>query len=254
MNAAAWGGLSVALDLTSFIPFIWAALFGRARPSRISWSMWSAEYWVLFASEVTYGSGLASVWIAGGEAAGSTTLAAVGWLQYLARPNPPRHLSGQPSRTRRPADHDRVRDRWRRAAVDADDDPPRWLTLSMTAGVTTALAAWGFSAGFTAIILAVAVDMMAASVNAYKTYRHPAGESMLSWWLFLAATIAALLAVGGAAPVLYAYPGAGAITAIAVIAAWAAGTTVIRSRQPTTQDRPRTPCPEPTAPQAERSQ
>ena len=62
----------------------------------------------------------------------------------------------------------------------------------MTAGVTTALGAWGFTTGFTAIILAVAVDMMAASVNAYKTCRHPAGESMLSWWLFLAATLAAL--------------------------------------------------------------
>jgi hypothetical protein len=102
MNAAAWGGLSVALDLTSFIPFIWAALLGRARPSRISWSMWSAEYWVLFASELTYGSGLASVWIASGEAAGSTTLAAVGWLQYFAGRNPPGRLSIEPGRTRRP--------------------------------------------------------------------------------------------------------------------------------------------------------
>jgi hypothetical protein len=58
MTAGVWGGVSVALDLTSFIPFIWAALSGRARPSRISWSMWSAEYWVLFGSEVAYGSGL----------------------------------------------------------------------------------------------------------------------------------------------------------------------------------------------------
>jgi hypothetical protein len=102
MTAAAWGGVSVALDLTSFIPFIWAALFGRARPSRISWSMWSAEYWVLFASELTYGSGLASAWIASGEAAGSTTLAVVGWLQYLTR-NSPSYPSTQPGRTCRPA-------------------------------------------------------------------------------------------------------------------------------------------------------
>ena len=206
MNAGVWGGVSVALDLTSFIPFIWAALTGPARPSRISWSMWAAEYWVLFMSEVTYGSGLASVWIAGGEAAGSTTLAAIGWLQYRARRNPPSH---------------------------ADDDPPRWLTLSMTAGVTTALAAWELSTRFTAIILAVAVDIMAASVSTYKTYRHPAGESMLSWWLFLAATVAALLAVGRAPPILYAYPGTGALTAIAVITAWASGGPDHRSRRPT---------------------
>jgi len=196
MTAAAWGGVSVALDLASFIPFLWAALSGRARPSKISWSMWSAEYWVLFASEVTYGSGLASVWIAVGEAAGSTTLAALGWLQHLASRNRPGRPSRHPGRTYRPAGRDLVRDRWRRLAGHADDDPPRWLTLTMTAGVTTALAAWQLSTGFTAIILAVAVDLMAACVNACKTYRHPAGESILSWWLFLAATIAALLAVG----------------------------------------------------------
>lgn len=230
MTAAAWGGVSVALDLTSFLPFIWSALSGPARPSRISWSMWSAEYCVLFGSELTYGSGLASVWIAGGEAAGSTTLAAIGWLQYLAIRTPP----GQPARTRRPAGRDRVRDRWRRPAGHADDDPPRWLTLSMTIGVSTALAARGLSTGFTAIILAVAVDIMAAAVNAYKTYRHPAGESMPSWWLFLAAAIAALLAARGAAPILYAYPGAGALTAIAVISASAAGRPDHRSHRPAT--------------------
>jgi hypothetical protein len=232
MTAGAWGGLSVALDLVSFVPFIWAALFGRARPSRISWSMWSAEYWVLFASEASYGSGLASVWIAGGEAAGSTTLAALGWLQYLARRNPPCRPRSQPRQPGRPDGHDRMRDRWRRPAGHADDDPPRWLTLAMTVGVATALAAWGFSTGFTAILLAVAVDIMAASLNACKTYRHPGGESMLSWWLFLAATIAALLAVGHAAPVLYAYPGAGALTATAVIAAWVTGRLALRSHQP----------------------
>ena len=55
---------------------------------------------------------------------------------------------------------------------------------------------------------------------------------MLSWWLFLAATIAALLAAGGAAPILYAYPGAGALTAIAVIAAWVTGRLALRSHQP----------------------
>jgi hypothetical protein len=170
--------------------------------------------------------------IAGGEAAGSTTLAAVGWLQYRARRNPPSRRSTQPGRTRRPAGRDRARDRWRRPARQADDDSPRWLTLSMTAGVTTALAAWGFTTGFTAIILAVAVDMMAASVNAYKTYRHPAGESMLSWWLFLAATLAALLAARHAAPILYAYPGVGALTAIAVITAWATGRSDHRSQRP----------------------
>ena len=114
----------------------------------------------------------------------------------------------------------------------------------MTAGVITALAALGITTGFTAIILAVAVDMMAASVNACKTYRHPAGESMLSWWLFLAATIAALLAVGRAAPILYAYPGAGALTAIAMIAAWATSRTAFQTGQPPGQDRLRTPCPE----------
>jgi len=222
MNPGVWGGLSVALDLASFIPFIWAALSGRARPSRISWSMWSAEYWVLFASEATYGSGLASVWIAGGEAAGSTTLAAIGWLQHLAGHNPRRRPARKPSRTSQSADHD-VWARWRQSAGTADDDPPRWLTLAMTAGVIATLAAWGFTTRFTAILLAVAVDTMAACVNACKTYRHPAGESMLSWWLFLAAAIAALLAVGRAAPILYAYPGAGALTAIAVIAAWATG-------------------------------
>jgi len=232
MTAAAWGGLAVALDLTSFIPFIWAALFDRARPSRLAWSMWSAEYWVLFASELTYGSGLASVWIASGEAAGSTTLAAIGWLQYLTGRNPPGRLSTQPGRTRRPVGRDRMPDRRRRPVGQADDDPPRWLTLSMTADVTAALAAWGFNTGFTAIILTVAVDMMAATVNACKTYRHPAGESMLSWWLFLAATIAALLAVGRAAPILYAYPGVGALTAIAVITAWATGRSDLRSRRP----------------------
>ena len=254
MTAAVWGGVSVGLDLASFIPFIWAALSGPARPSRISWSMWSAEYWVLFASEVTYGSGLASVWIAGGEAAGSTTLAAIGWLQYLAGRSRASRPRSQPRQTGWSAGHDRVRDRWRHSAGGAEDDPPRWLTLAMTAGVTAALAAWGFTTGFTVIILAVAVDMMAASVNAYKTYRHPAAESMLSWWLFLAATIAALLAAGGAAPILYAYPGAGALTAIAVIAAWATGRTAFGSRRPAAQDRLRTPCPEPAAPRARRSQ
>jgi hypothetical protein len=244
MTAAAWGGVSVALDLASFIPFIWAALSGHARPSRISWSMWSAEYWVLFGSEVTYGSGLASVWIAGGEAAGSTTLAAIGWLQYLASRNRPSGLATQPSRRHPPAGRDRVRDRWRRSASQADDDPPRWLTLSMTTGVAAAFAAWQLSTGFTAIILAAAVDLMAACVNACKTYRHPAGESMLSWWLFLAATIAALLAVGRAAPILYAYPGAGALTAIAVITAWATGRQAsLRRTSRLDQDRGRTPLP-----------
>ena len=34
MTAAVWGGVSVGLDLASFIPFIWAALSGPARPSR----------------------------------------------------------------------------------------------------------------------------------------------------------------------------------------------------------------------------
>ena len=58
--------------------------------------MWSAEYWELFASELTYGSGLASVWIASGEAAGSTTLAVVGWLQYLTR-NSPSYPSPSPA-------------------------------------------------------------------------------------------------------------------------------------------------------------
>jgi hypothetical protein len=140
MSAGVWGGLSVALDLTSFIPFIWAGLFGRARPSRISWSMWSAEYWVLFLSEVTYGSGLASVWIASGEAAGSTTLATIGWLQYLADRDRPSRPQSRPRRTSRSADRDRMRDRWRHSADQADGDPPRWLTLAMTAGVITALA------------------------------------------------------------------------------------------------------------------
>ena len=67
---------------------------------------------------------------------------------------------------------------------------------------------------------------------------------MLSWWLFLAATIAALLAVGRAAPILYAYPVVGALTAIAVIAAWASSGTAFRSGQPPGQDRLRTLCPE----------
>jgi hypothetical protein len=233
MTAGAWGGLSVALDLTSFVPFIWAGLFGRARPSRISWSMWSAEYWVLFLSELTYGSGLASVWIAGGEAAGSTTLAAIGWLQHLAGRSRRRRPARKSSRKGRSADGDHMWALLRQSAGTADDDPPRWLTLGMTAGVIAALAAWGFTTRFTAILLAVAVDMTAACVNACKTYRHPAGESMLSWWLFLAATIAALLAVGRAAPILYAYPGAGALTAIVVIAAWVTGRLALRSHQPT---------------------
>jgi hypothetical protein len=244
MTSAVWGGASVALDLISFIPFIWAALSGQARPSRISWSMWAGEYWVLFVSEFTYGSGLASVWIAGGEAAGSTTLVAVGWLQYRARRTCP---STHPRRTRRPAG----RDRWRRSDGHLDNDPPRWLTLAMIAGVATALAAWQLSTGFIAIILAVAVDMMAASVNAYKTYRHPAGESMLSWWLFLAATIAALLAVGRAAPILYAYPGVGALTAIAMITAWATGRPDLRSYRPAgSQTEPDTAPRAPTTPRA----
>lgn len=167
MTAGAWGGLSAALDLTSFVPFIWAGLSGRARPSRISWSMWSAEYWVLFASEATYGSGLASVWIAGGEAAGSTTLAAIGWLQHLAGRSRRRCPARKPSRTGRSDDH-HVWARWRQSAGAADDEPPRWLTLAMAVGVIAALAAFGFTTRFTAILLAVAVDMMAACVNATR--------------------------------------------------------------------------------------
>jgi hypothetical protein len=121
----------------------------------------------------------------------------------------------------------------------------------MNAGVITALAAWELSTGFTAILLAVAVDIMAASVNAYKTHRHPAGESMLSWWLFLVATIAALLAADCAAPILYAYPSAGAFTAIAVIVAWATSRPDPRSHRPAgSTTEPNTTPRTPTAPGA----
>jgi hypothetical protein len=194
VTPAAWGSLSTVLDLVSFVPFIAAALRGTARPSRIAWSIWTAEYAVLLLSEVTYGhGGLASTGIAAGEALGSAVLAAVGWRQYRTRRCPP------------------------------DDDLPRGLLIIMSLGVAGALAAWTFVSPGPAVLLIVTVDLVAASVNAWKTYRSPAGENITSWWLFLASALIDLPAVPRDALILYAYPAVGALTAVIVISAWLLG-------------------------------
>ena len=94
MNAGVWGGVSVALDLTSFIPFIWAALTGPAQAEQDLLvhvvSRLLRSWHVRGHLRQRPGQRLASP---GGEAAGSTTLAAIGWLQYRARRNPPSHAT-----------------------------------------------------------------------------------------------------------------------------------------------------------------
>jgi hypothetical protein len=185
MAPAAWGVLAGLAGLAGYVPYLRDAWRRASDPDPAAWLIWTVQYGILLGSQIAQHPPWSALALAGLQWAGTVLVFAV-----LA-----------------------ARGRWRFS-------PGRWAVLGAAAAVMTL---WWFTrAPAPAMCLALAVEGAGMVLVMLNAYRHPGSETILTWWMFIAAGLFDLPALWEhTPPMLYAYPvffiamGAGVLIATA---------------------------------------
>jgi hypothetical protein len=137
-------------------------------------------------------------------------------------------------------------------ALDAEH-MPRWLSITILAGVGAALgvvaasvAGMPLASPVFAACLLLGVDMVAGSVAVNNVRHDPPAESVVSWWWYAAAEVATFGTAIGKSWVFWASPGTGLLIAAGIIGmAWKGGERISLARPPRHRQRPRHRLPPP---------
>lgn len=192
LSPAAWGLLAGLTGLAGYIPYLRDAWRRTSDPDPAAWLIWTVEYSVLLAAQAAQRPGWAALCLAALQLAGTAAVLAV-----LA-----------------------ARGGWRFGAG-------RWVLLG---GAVAVMAMWPFAhAPGTAMCLVLAVEGAAMVLVMAGAYRHPGGETPLTWQAFILAGLLDLPALGSRAPrLLYAYPAFFVVMGSGVLIAAALGARAAR--------------------------
>ncbi len=170
LSPAAWGLLAGLTGLAGYAPYLRDAWRRTSDPDPAAWLIWTVEYSVLLAAQAAQHPPWAALCLAALQLAGTATVLAV-----LA-----------------------ARGGWRFGAA-------RWILLG---GAVAVMAGWPFAhAPGLAMCLVLAVEGAGMVLVMAGAYRHPAGETPLTWQAFILAGLLDLPALGSHAPrLLYVYP------------------------------------------------
>lgn len=164
-----FGLLAGALSLIGYLPYLNDTLRGRTQPQRASWFIWSVLSCIALAAQIFEGAG-SSLWFAGVQCGATCVI----FLAAL-----PRGVGGL------------MHKRDRKVIVAAGIGIALWIATDTP----------GYALG-----ISIAVSLLGGAVTVQKAYAAPESETLGTWVLSLAASICALIAVGGLSPILLAYP------------------------------------------------
>ena len=163
LSPAVWGLLAGLTGLAGYIPYLRDAWRGASDPDPAAWLIWTVEYSVLLAVQAAQHPPWAALCLAALQLAGTAAV-----LGVLA-----------------------ARGGWQFG-------PGRWALLGGTVAV---MAAWPFAhAPGLAMCLVLGVEGTAMVLVMIGAYRHPRGETPLTWQAFVLAGLLDLPALGGHAP------------------------------------------------------
>ncbi len=166
---AVWGLLAGLTGLAGYVPYLRDAWRRASDPDPAAWLIWTVEYSVLLGLLAAQHPPWAALCLAALQLAGTVAVFAV-----LA-----------------------ARGGWRFGTT-------RWVMLGCAAAV---MALWWFTrAPGPAMCLALAVEGAGMILVMLNAYRRPGGETLLMWWMCIAAGLLDVPALAGQAPLLYAYP------------------------------------------------
>jgi len=165
-----WGVLAGLTGLAGYLPYLRDAWRRASDPDPAAWLIWTVQYGILLASQVAQHPPWSALVLAGLQLAGTVLVCGV-----LA-----------------------ARGGWRFSAS-------RWLVLGCAVIV---MSVWWFTrAPAPAMCLALAVEGAGMVLVMLNAYRHPGRETVLTWWIFIAAGLFDLPALWQHTPrMLYAYP------------------------------------------------
>jgi hypothetical protein len=165
-----WGVLAGLTGLAGYLPYLRDAWRRASDPDPAAWLIWTVQYGILLASQVAQHPPWSALVLAGLQLAGTVLVCGV-----LA-----------------------ARGGWRFSAS-------RWIVLGCAVIV---MSVWWFTrAPAPAMCLALAVEGAGMVLVMLNAYRHPGRETVLTWWIFIAAGLFDLPALWQHTPrMLYAYP------------------------------------------------
>jgi hypothetical protein len=165
-----WGVLAGLTGLAGYLPYLRDAWRRASDPDPAAWLIWTVQYGILLASQVAQHPPWSALVLAGLQLAGTVLVCGA-----LA-----------------------ARGGWRFSAS-------RWLVLGCAVIV---MSVWWFTrAPAPAMCLALAVEGAGMVLVMLNAYRHPGRETVLTWWIFIAAGLFDLPALWQHTPrMLYAYP------------------------------------------------
>ena len=192
LSPAAWGLLAGLTGLAGYIPYLRDAWRRASDPDPAAWLIWTVEYSVLLAAQAAQHPPWTALCLAALQLGGTAAVLAV-----LA-----------------------ARGGWRFGTG-------RWILLG---GAVATMAVWPFAhAPGTAMCLVLAVEGAAMVLVITGAYRHPGGETPLTWQAFIVAGLLDLPALGSRAPrLLYVYPAFFVIMGSGVLIATALGARAAR--------------------------
>ena len=165
-----WGVLAGLTGLAGYLPYLRDAWQRASNPDPAAWLIWTVQYGILLASQIAQHLPWSALVLAGLQLAGTVVVFGV-----LA-----------------------ARGGWRFGAG-------RWVVLGCA---VIAMSVWWFTGapGF-AMCLALAVEGAGMGLVMLNAYRCPGSETILTWWIFIAAGLFDLPAVWDHTPrMLYVYP------------------------------------------------
>jgi hypothetical protein len=165
-----WGVLAGLTGLIGYLPYLRDAWRRASNPDPAAWLIWTVQYGILLASQIAQHVPWSALLLAGLQLAGTVLVFGV-----LA-----------------------ARGGWRFGAG-------RWMMLGSAVIV---MSIWWFTgAPAPAMCLALAVEGAGMGLVMLNAYRYPGSETILTWWIFIAAGLFDLPAVWERTPrMLYVYP------------------------------------------------
>jgi hypothetical protein len=180
-------GLAAGLvGLVGYAPYVRDIIRCETRPDRVAWLIWSVQYSLLFATQITTGN-TTVLWLPGLQLAGVVLICCLS-IRY-----------GEGGWTRQ--------------------------SLCLMACVIGALVVWYFTNNAIAALgISIAIEAIGIMRIAYKAYKDPSSETLTLWLCVGVAGICGVLALGQDAIVsLYLYPVALVLMNFSVVLAWIAG-------------------------------